>query len=40
MEYKQGDFLERYEEVVYDLKNPIKLPADGANQNKIHTSFM
>ena len=34
MEYKKGDFLERYEEVVYDLQNPIKLPANGAFQNK------
>ena len=34
MEYRQGDFLERYEEVVYDLQNPIKLPANGEFQNK------
>ena len=34
MEYKQSDFLERYEEVVYDLQNPIRLPANGATQNK------
>ena len=34
MEYKQGNFLERYEEVVYDFQNPIKLPANGAFQNK------
>ena len=34
MEYKQGYFLERYEEVVFDLQNQIKLPANGAFQNK------
>ena len=34
MECKQADFLERYEEVVYDLQNPIKLPANGAFKNK------
>ena len=39
MEYKQGDFLERYEEVVYDLQNPIKLPANGATQNKNSYKF-
>ena len=39
MEYKQGDFLERYEEVVYDLQNPIKLPANGAFQNKNSYKF-
>ena len=39
MEYKQGDFLERYEEVVYDLQNPIKLPANGATQNKNSDKF-
>ena len=39
MEYKQGDFLERYDEVVYDLQNPIKLPANGAFQNKNSYKF-
>ena len=39
MEYKQGDFLERYEEVVYDLQNPIKLPANGTTQNKNSYKF-
>ena len=39
MEYKQGDFLERYEEVVYELQNPIKLPANGAIQNKNSYKF-
>ena len=39
MEYKQGDVLERYEEVVYDLQNPIKLPANGATQNKNSYKF-
>ena len=39
MENKQGDFLERYEEVVYDLQNPIKLPANGATQNKNSYKF-
>ena len=39
MEYKQGDFLEGYEEVVYDLQNPIKLPANGATQNKNSYKF-
>ena len=39
MEYKQGDFLERYEEVVYDLQNPIKLPANCATQNKTSYKF-
>ena len=34
MEYKQGDFLERCEEVVYDLQNQLKLSANGAFQNK------
>ena len=34
MEYRKGDFLERYEAVVYDLQNPIKFPANGAFQNK------
>ena len=39
MEYKQGDFLERYEEVVYDLQSPIKLPANGATQNENSYKF-
>ena len=39
MEYKQGGFLERYEEVVYDLQNPIKLPANGATQSKNSYKF-
>ena len=39
MEYKQGDFLERNEEIVYDLQNPIKLPANGAFQNKNSYKF-
>ena len=39
MEYKQGDFLEGYEEVVFDLQNPIKLPANGAFQNKNSYKF-
>ena len=39
VEYKQGDFLERYEEVVYDLQNPIKIPANGAFQNKYSYRF-
>ena len=39
MEYKQGDFLERYDEVVYDLQNPIKLPANGATQSKNSCKF-
>ena len=39
MEYKQGNFLERYEEVVYDLQNPIRLPANGAFQNKNSYKF-
>ena len=39
MEYRQGDFLERYEEVVYDLQNPIKLPANGAFQDKNSYKF-
>ena len=39
MEYKQGDFLERYDEVIYDLQNPIKLPANGATQNKSSYKF-
>ena len=39
MEYKQGDFLERYKEAVYDLQNPIKLPANGAFQNKNSYKF-
>ena len=39
MEYKQGDFLERYEEVVYDFQNPIKLPANGATQKKNSYKF-
>ena len=34
MEYKQGDFLEGFVEVVYGLQNPIQLPANGATQNK------
>ena len=32
-------FLERYEEVVYDLQNPSKLPAKGAFQNKSSYKF-
>ena len=39
MEYRQGNFLERYEEVVYDLQNPIKLPANRATQNKNSYKF-
>ena len=39
MEYKQGDYLERYQEVAYDLQNPIKLPANGAFQNKNSYKF-
>ena len=39
MEYKQGDFLERYEEVVYDLQSPIKLPENGATRNKYSYKF-
>ena len=39
MEYKQCDFLEKYEEVVYDIRNPIKLPANGATQNKNSYKF-
>ena len=39
MEYRQGDFLERYEEVVYDLQNPIKLPANNAFQDKNSYKF-
>ena len=39
MEYKQGDFLEGYEEVVYDLQNLIKLPANGGTQNKNSYNF-
>ena len=39
MEYKQGDFLERNGEVVYDLQNPIKLPANGASQSKNSYKF-
>ena len=35
----QGDYLERYEEVLYDLQNPIKLPANGAFQNKSSYKF-
>ena len=40
MEYKQGDYLERYEEVVNDLQNPFKLPANRALQNKNSYKFM
>ena len=40
MEYKQGDFLEWYEEFVYNLQNPIQLPANGQHKTKVHTSFM
>ena len=39
MECKPVDFLEWYEEAVYDLQNPIKLPANGANQNKNSYKF-
>ena len=39
MECKQGDFLERYEEVAYDLKIPMKLQANGATQNKNSYKF-
>ena len=39
MEYKQGDFLERHEEVVYDRQNTMKLPANGATQNKNSYKF-
>ena len=39
MEYKQGDFLEGYVEVVYDLQNPIQLPANDATQNKNSYKF-
>ena len=39
MEYRKGDFLEKYEENVYDLQNPIKLPANGAFQNKNSYKF-
>ena len=39
MEYKQGDFLEGCEEVVFDLQNPIKLPTNGAFQNKNSYKF-
>ena len=38
-EYKQGNFPERYEEVVYDLQNPIKYPANGIFQNKNSYKF-
>ena len=39
MEYKQGDYLERYEEVVYDLQNQIKLLANGAFRSKSSYKF-
>ena len=39
MEHKQGDFLERYEEVAYDLQNPVKLPANRAFKDKNSYKF-